>query len=77
LRALLGERCGEIREEPFTISPDSLFAIGKIFAVAYLVGAASILIDSSASLCVGHYDSAPIYPFYERVLPRSRMRARE
>jgi hypothetical protein len=119
LGALLGEPCSEIREEPFTIHPGSLFAIGKIFAAVYLVGAASLLANSAAGffiglfvmtagavffvaqfilyldtfdrlfkaaqasnivgtieprlqatrqvLIVGHYDSAPIFPFYERV----------
>jgi aminopeptidase YwaD len=118
LGALLGERCSSVREEPFTIYPDSLFAIGKVFATVYLAGAVSLLADFKAGLfiglfamaagavffvaqfilyldtfdrlfkpaqasniigtieprlsatrqvlIVGHYDSAPVYPFYER-----------
>jgi hypothetical protein len=53
LGALLGERCSSMREEPFTIHPGSLFAIGKIFAVVYLAGAASLLADIEAFRFIG------------------------
>jgi aminopeptidase YwaD len=43
LKSMLGERCDSAREEPFWIRPGSLFAIGKIFAILYLVGLVALL----------------------------------
>jgi aminopeptidase YwaD len=51
LAAMLGKSCDTVREEPFTIRPASLFSIGKIFAAAYLAGAASLL--SGKALVLG------------------------
>jgi aminopeptidase YwaD len=118
LLELLGEACPETRREGFALHPHSLFSIGKIFAVSYLVGAAASLLGGVPAaaaafvlmiLCVcyfvsqfilygdafdrlfrkvegenlvgivepsaraerqvvlvGHHDSAPICPFYEK-----------
>lgn len=53
LKALLGESCTDIREDRFDIHPNSLFAIGKVFAAAYLIGLLALLLSNVVSLLVG------------------------
>jgi aminopeptidase YwaD len=53
LEALLAESCDEAHSEPFGIHPGSLFAIGKVFALSYLVGAASLFPGSAPFLGIG------------------------
>jgi aminopeptidase YwaD len=119
LAAALGEHCTSSWREALRISPDSLFAIGKIFAIGYLAGFAAIAIGGKLAYAIGlgvmvlgiayfvtqfilyldvfdglfakvdgenvtgvvqargvarrhvilvaHHDSAPIYPFYEKL----------
>ena len=118
LETILAKYCTSTKRESFTIHPDSLFAIGKIFTVIYLIGLIAILIDNKISIITGlisvvtatiyfitqfilylntfdrlfkkvagnniigsvepknavtrqviivsHYDSSPVYPFYEK-----------
>lgn len=53
LESALGECCSKARREAFRISPASLFAIGKIFAIAYVAGLAAILLGVRVAYTVG------------------------
>jgi hypothetical protein len=53
LETILGKNCTNIRRESFGIYPNSLFAIGKIFTLIYLIGLAAILINTKISISIG------------------------
>jgi aminopeptidase YwaD len=53
LEAILAKYCRSIKRESFWIHPASLFAIGKIFSVIYLIGIVAVLIGSRISMCIG------------------------
>jgi aminopeptidase YwaD len=53
LGEILGGYCSSAGLEPFRIHPASLFAIGKIFAAAYLVGLVSLLVGGALGLGIG------------------------
>lgn len=53
LETVLGKYCTNIKRESFGIHPDSLFAIGKIFTVIYLIGLIAIIIDNKISIGIG------------------------
>ncbi len=53
LEALLGKYCHSIKRESFWIHPDSLFAIGKILTVIYLIGIIAVFIESKVSMGIG------------------------
>jgi aminopeptidase YwaD len=53
LETILGKYCTNIKRESFYIHPYSLFAIGKIFTVIYLIGLITILIDNKLSIGIG------------------------
>jgi len=48
----LAEVCPTTRREAFRIHPDSLFAIGKVFTVAYLVGMTAALVGTTILMAV-------------------------
>ena len=54
LFARLGGCCAKIAKETFWIHPNSLFAIGKIFASIYVIGILSIFINSPLGLAIGY-----------------------
>jgi len=118
LETILAKYCTSTKRESFAIHPDSLFAIGKIFTVIYLIGLIAIMTGNKISIGIGllimvigtlyfmtqfilyldtfdrlfkkvagnniigsvepknhvtrqviivsHYDSSPVYPFYEK-----------
>jgi hypothetical protein len=53
LETILDKYCTSTKRESFEIHPDSLFAIGKIFTVIYLIGLIAIMIESKISLGIG------------------------
>jgi aminopeptidase YwaD len=53
LETILSKYSTSTKQESFGIHPDSLFAIGKIFTVIYLIGFIAIMIDSKISLGIG------------------------
>jgi hypothetical protein len=53
LEAILGKYCRSIKRESFWLHPASLFAIGKIFTVIYLIGIVAVLIGSRISMGIG------------------------
>jgi aminopeptidase YwaD len=50
---MLGEFCTGVRENRFSMHPASLFAIGKIFAGAYLIGFLMLLVHDTIGLIAG------------------------
>lgn len=53
LEMILGKYCSTVRRESFWIHPHSLYSIGKIFTVIYLVGMIAFLLNSIISIGVG------------------------
>ena len=53
LEMILAKFCKNARHESFAIHPNSLYSIGKIFAVLYCIGLASVLIGSQLILAIG------------------------
>jgi aminopeptidase YwaD len=53
LEAILGKYCTKINRESFDIHPNSLYSIGKIFTVIYLIGLIAILIDNKIIIGIG------------------------
>jgi hypothetical protein len=53
LQTMLSKHCTSTKRESFGIHPNSLFAIGKIFTVIYLIGLIAVMIDSKISLGIG------------------------
>jgi len=53
LETILGNYCHSVKRESFWIHPNSLFAIGKIFTVIYLLGIIAVLIESKISMGIG------------------------
>jgi aminopeptidase YwaD len=53
LEALLDKYCQRMKRESFWIHPDSLFAIGKILTVIYLIGVVAVLLESRVSMGIG------------------------
>jgi aminopeptidase YwaD len=53
LEMMLAKFCKNVRHESFAIHPNSLYSIGKIFAVLYCIGLASVLIGSQLILAIG------------------------
>jgi hypothetical protein len=53
LEARLGKYCHSMKRESFWIHPDSLFAIGKILALVYLIGIIAVFIESKVSMGIG------------------------
>jgi aminopeptidase YwaD len=53
LETMLGKYCTNTKRESFAIHPDSLFAIGKIFTVIYLIGLIAIMINTKISVGIG------------------------
>jgi hypothetical protein len=53
LEMILAKFCNNTRHESFAIHPNSLYSIGKIFAVLYCIGLASVLIGSQWILVIG------------------------
>ncbi|MBU4267516.1 MAG: Zn-dependent exopeptidase M28 [Acidobacteria bacterium] len=70
LEAILGKYCQSVKRESFWIHPASLFAIGKIFTVIYLIGMIAILIESKISMGIGLICmiSGTIYFFIQFIL---------
>ena len=44
LEMILGKFCKNVRHESFSIHPNSLYSIGKIFTVLYCTGLVSVLL---------------------------------
>jgi aminopeptidase YwaD len=53
LKALLSQSCTSVVEQDFALHPESLNAIGKVFALAYLIGSAAILVGGAIPLAIG------------------------
>jgi aminopeptidase YwaD len=53
LETILGKYCTGIKRESFDIHPNSLFAIGKIFTIIYLIGLGAILIENNVIIEIG------------------------
>lgn len=53
LETILGKYCTSTKRESFGIHPDSLFAIGKIFTIIYLIGLIAIMINNKISIGIG------------------------
>ena len=53
LFAWLGAHCTKIAKDRFWIHPDSLFAIGKVFASVYAIGILSIFINAPLGVAIG------------------------
>jgi len=53
LEMMLTKFCNNVRCESFAIHPNSLYSIGRIFAVLYCIGLASVLIGSQLILAMG------------------------
>jgi hypothetical protein len=53
LENIVKETCTSTRRERFDLYPESLFSIGKIFSIQYIIGLLSILSNNSVLMCIG------------------------
>ncbi|MFH0760303.1 MAG: M28 family peptidase, partial [Bacteroidota bacterium] len=53
LELILAKFCKNVRHESFSIHPNSLYSIGKIFTVLYCIGLVSVLVGNKLILAIG------------------------
>jgi len=53
LENIVKETCTSTRRERFDLYPESLFSIGKVFSIQYIIGYLTILSNNQVLMCIG------------------------
>lgn len=53
LEGIVKKTCTSTRRERFDLYPESLFSIGKVFSIQYIIGLLAVLSNNSVLMCIG------------------------